>query len=153
LAGLIMNSANPSTAIQRGMPFDGVRRVLPILLSCARDKDAEDAARRLFDERVAVSTVTKALEEKREAEETWRAERAENDLLRERIAEIAAQVAHMSMDKAGSPIAEILEETASIRPAGFERVSNGDDGRPPEGSLTDRIRKLQKATSRVSSAS
>ena len=115
--------------------------------------DAEDAARRLFDERVAVSTVTKALEEKREAEETWRAERAENDLLRERIAEIAAQVALMSMDKAGSPIAEILEETASIRPAGFERVTNGDDGRPPEDSLTDRIRKLQKATSRVSTAS
>jgi len=115
--------------------------------------DAEDAARRLFDERVAVSTVTKALEEKREAEETWRAERAENDLLRERIAEIAAQVAHMSMDKAGSPVAEILEETASIRPAGFERVANGDDGRTPEDSLTDRIRKLQKATSRVSTAS
>jgi chromosome segregation ATPase len=115
--------------------------------------DAEDAARRLFDERVAVSTVTKALEEKREAEETWRAERAENDLLRERIAEIAAQVVHMSMDKPGSPIAQILEETASIRPAGFERVTNGDDGRPPEGSLTERIRKLQQATSRVSTAS
>src|SRR6202030_401027 len=79
--------------------------------------DAENAARRLFDERVAVSTVNKALEEKREVEETWRAERAENDLLRERIADIAALVAHMSMDKAGSPIAEILEETASIRPA------------------------------------
>jgi chromosome segregation ATPase len=114
--------------------------------------DARDAARRP-DERVAVSTVNKVLEEKREAEETWRTERAENDLLRERIADIAAQVAHMSMDKAGSPIAEILKETASIRPAGFERVGNGGDGRPPEGSLTDRIRKLQKATSRVSTAS
>jgi chromosome segregation ATPase len=115
--------------------------------------NAEDAARRLFDERVAVSTVNKALEEKSEAQETWRTERAENDLLRERIADIAAQVAHMSMDKAGSPMAAILKETASMRPAGFERVANSGDGRPPEGSLTDRIRKLQNATSRVFTAS
>lgn len=113
--------------------------------------DADDAARRLFDEPVAVSTVNKALEEK--CEETWRTERAENDLLRERIADIAAQVAHMSMDKAGSPIAEILKETASVRPASFERVANGNDGRPPESNLADRIRKLQKATSRVFTAS
>jgi len=111
--------------------------------------EADDAARRLFDERVAVSTVNKALEERREAEETWRAERAENDLLRERIADIAAQVAHMSMDRADSTIAEILKEAASIRQAGSERIVNGSDGRPA-GSLTDRIRNLRKAASGIS---
>jgi chromosome segregation ATPase len=110
--------------------------------------DAEDAARRLFDERVAVSTVNKALEERREAQETWRAERDENDLLRERIADIAAQVAHMSMDKADSTIAEILKEAASIRPVASERVVNGNDGLPT-GSLTERIRDLQKGASRI----
>jgi chromosome segregation ATPase len=116
------------------------------------ERDAEDSARRLFNERVAVSTMTKALEEKREADDTRRTERAENDLLRDRIADIAAQVAHMSMNEAGSPIAAILTDTAGLRPAGFERV-NGGDAVSPGGNLVERIRKLQKATPRVSSAS
>jgi len=117
------------------------------------ERDAEDAARRLFNERVAVSTMTKALEEKREADDTRRTERAENDLLRERIAEIAAQVAHMSMNEAGSPIAAILKDSPGIRQAGFERVANGGDAVSPGGNLVERIRELQNATSRVSSAS
>lgn len=89
----------------------------------------------------------------REAEETCRAERAENDLLRERVADIAAQVAHMSMDKAGSPAAELLKEAQSIRPTGFERVASRGEGEQPGGNLADRIRKLQKAPSRASTAS
>jgi chromosome segregation ATPase len=117
------------------------------------ERDAEDAARRLFNERVTVSAMTKALEEKREADETWRVERAEHDLLRERIADIAAQVAQMSMNEAGSPIAAILKDTAGIRQAGVERVANGGDAAAPTGNLIERIRKLQKAASRVSSAS
>jgi chromosome segregation ATPase len=116
------------------------------------ERDAEDAARRLFDERVAVSTMTKALEEKREADDTRRTERTENDLLRERIADIAAQVAHMSMKEAGSPIAAILKDTAGLRQAGFERA-NGGDAASPGGNLVERILKLQNATPRVSSAS
>ena len=116
------------------------------------ERDAEDAARRLFDERVAVSTMTKALEEKREADDTRRTERTENDLLRERIADIAAQVAHMSMKEAGSPIAAILKDTAGLRQAGFER-GNGGDAVSPGGNLVERILKLQNATPRVSSAS
>ena len=117
------------------------------------ERDAEEAARRLFNERVTVSTMTKALEEKREADETRRTERAENDLLRDRIADIAAQVAHMSMNEAGSPIAAILKDTAGIRQAGFERVTNGGDPAAPGGNLVERIRKLQNGPSRVSSAS
>jgi chromosome segregation ATPase len=116
------------------------------------ERDAEDAARRLFDERVAVSTMTKALEEKREADDTRRTERAENDFLRERIADIAAQVAHMSMNEAGSQIAAILKDTAGLRQVGLERV-NGGDAASPGGNLVERIRKLQNATPRVSSAS
>jgi chromosome segregation ATPase len=116
------------------------------------ERDAEDSARRLFNERVAVSTMTKALEEKREADDTRRTERAENDFLRERIADIAAQVAHMSMNEAGSPIAAILTDTAGLRQAGFERA-NGGDAASPGGNLVERIRKLENATPRVSSAS
>jgi chromosome segregation ATPase len=116
------------------------------------ERDAEDSARRLFNERVAVSTMTKALEEKREADDTRRTERTENDFLRERIADIAAQVAHMSMNEAGSPIAAILTDTAGLRQAGFERA-NGGDAVSPGSNLVERIRKLQNATPRVSSAS
>ncbi len=116
------------------------------------ERHAEDSARRLFDERVAVSTMTKALEEKREADDTRRTERAENDFLRERIADIAAQVAHMSMNEAGSPIAAILTDTAGLRQPGLERV-NGGDAVSSGGNLVERIRKLQNATPRVSSAS
>jgi chromosome segregation ATPase len=116
------------------------------------ERDAEDSARRLFNERVAVSTMTKALEEKREASDTRRTERAENDFLRERIADIAAQVAHMSMNEAGSPIAAILTDTAGLRQPGFERA-NGGDAVSPGSNLVERIRKLQNATPRVSSAS
>jgi chromosome segregation ATPase len=115
------------------------------------ERDAEDSARRLFDERVAVSTLTKALEEKRESDDTRRTER-ENDFLRERIADIAAQIAHMSMNEAGSPIAAILTDAAGVRQAGFERV-NGGDAVSPGGNLVERIRKLQNAMPRVSSAS
>jgi chromosome segregation ATPase len=117
------------------------------------ERDAEDAARRLFDERVAVSTMTKALEEKREADDARRTESVENDLLRERVADIAARVAHMSMNEAGSPVAAILKDATGIRQAGFERAANGGDAGLPGGNLVERIRKLQNATSRVSSAS
>jgi chromosome segregation ATPase len=117
------------------------------------ERDAEDATRRLFNERVAVSTMTKALEEKREADDTRWTERAENDLLRERIVDIAAQVAHLSINEAGSPIAAILKDTAGIRQTGFDRVANGGDAVAPGANLVDRIRKLQNAASRVSPAS
>lgn len=110
-------------------------------------QDAEDAAQRLFDERVAASTVAKALEEQREAEKTWRAEHAENNLLRERIADIAAQVAQMSMNETSPPIAATLKDATNIRPASVNR----DEG--AGSNLADRIRKLQSAASRVSTAS
>jgi chromosome segregation ATPase len=93
---------------------------------------------------------------KHEAEASWRTERAENALLRERINDIAAQVAHMvmTMDKAG-PIEAILAASASIRPEAYQRGPSPDaDAEPvPEGNLTDRIRKLQNGASRASPTS
>ena len=103
--------------------------------------EAQDATRR---------TAAKSPEERRQADETWR---AESDLLRERIADIAAQVAQMSMDKADSAVAEILKETAGNRPTGFERLANSDDGAQRGGNPTGRIRKPQSAASKVSTAS
>ena len=112
------------------------------------EREAGEARQRLFDEQVAVSDMTKALEEKREADDAWRTERAENQFLRERIAEIAAQVAHLSMNETGAPIATILKDaTAGIRSAGHDRA-NGGDAAPT--SLVDRIRKLQTAASSAS---
>lgn len=116
------------------------------------EREAGEAKHRLFDEQVAVSNMTKALEEKREADDAVRTERAENEFLRERIADIAAHVAHLSTNEAGSPIATILKDaTTGVRPPGHERPANGSDAGP--ANLVERIRKLQTSTSRVSSAS
>jgi chromosome segregation ATPase len=113
------------------------------------EREAGEAKQRLFDEQVTVSNMTRALEEKRESDDAWRTERAENQFLRERIADIAAQVAHLSMNEAGSPIATILKDaTAGVRPAGHDRPANGNDAGP--ANLVDRIRKLQTATSSAS---
>lgn len=116
------------------------------------EREAADAARRLFDERVSVSAAAKASEEKREADATWRAMRAENDLLRERIADIAAQVAHISMNESGLPITTIIKDAASICPSSVDRVANGNDGSLRGGNLLDRIHKLQNTSSPVSTA-
>jgi chromosome segregation ATPase len=84
----------------------------------------------------------------REAEATWKAERNENTLLRERISDIAAQIAHMTMtlEKSGSPIAAILADSANGM-GGTEVTA------PRPGNLTDRIRALQPGASRISTAS
>jgi chromosome segregation ATPase len=84
----------------------------------------------------------------READATWRAERNENTVLRERISDIAAQIAHMTMtlEKSGSPIAAILADSAN-------GIDGGEVTAPRPGNLTDRIRALQSGTSRVSTAS
>jgi chromosome segregation ATPase len=116
------------------------------------ERDAEDAAQRLLSERAAVSATTKALAEKREADDTQRVDRGEIELLRERIADIAAEVAHKFMNETGSSPASILNDTAGIRQAGFERAPNGGDAVSSQSNLLERIRNLHSGTSRVSSA-
>jgi chromosome segregation ATPase len=86
---------------------------------------------------------------KREAEESWAQERVENALLRERINDIAAEIARLTaaLEGQGSPIEAILagEPAGTARPVNGERKGEGD-GR---GTLADRIRALQTRASRI----
>ncbi len=92
---------------------------------------------------------------KRETESTWAAERVENALLRERINDVAAEVARLTVVLEGpnSPIEAILAgDTTPAR----ESVS-GENGRSKiaeaKGNLADRMRALQTRASRVQTAS
>jgi chromosome segregation ATPase len=85
---------------------------------------------------------------KREAEENWAAERVENALMRERINDVAAEVARVASKLEGpnSPIDAILAaETARDQAA----VAAGAELEPASGDLADRIRALQGHASRV----
>jgi chromosome segregation ATPase len=114
----------------------------------ARIEQLEREAGEARQRQVTASDMTRALEETGPSDDAWRTERAENQFLRERIADIAAQVAHLAMNDAGSPIATILKDAAtSARPAGHDR-GNGSDAEP--ANLVDRIRRLQTVTSPAS---
>jgi chromosome segregation ATPase len=94
---------------------------------------------------------------KREAEQTWAAERVENALLRERINDIAAEIARLTvaLEGADSPVEALLagEMTANApRAVNGERKSAAAGGER-RGSLADRIRALQTKASRVPAAS
>ncbi|PWB57324.1 MAG: hypothetical protein C3F17_20865 [Bradyrhizobiaceae bacterium] len=93
---------------------------------------------------------------KHEAEETWAAERVENALLRERINDVAAEVARLTAALEGpeSPIETILARDASLTPAANGPAKRGGEGgeEAAKGSLADRIRSLQSRASRVTSA-
>jgi chromosome segregation ATPase len=100
---------------------------------------------------------------KREAESSWAAERVENALLRERINDVAAEVAKLAVTLEGpnSPIEAILA-SAEAAPALPRRAATGpvlvpandigedDDGK---GSLADRMRALQTRASRLTTSS
>jgi hypothetical protein len=90
-----------------------------------------------------------------DGESSWAAERMENALLRERINDIAAEIARLTamLEGADSPIEQILV-------AAPPRVANGGPAAPAEfapplmpersaGSLADRIRALQTRRPRV----
>jgi chromosome segregation ATPase len=94
----------------------------------------------------------------REAEATWAAERVEGAILRERIHDVAAEVARITavLEGQGSPIETILASESRAGPNG-PRGPNGEGGpgtaaHDPRGSLADRIRALQARASRVSPA-
>jgi chromosome segregation ATPase len=92
---------------------------------------------------------------KREAESTWAAERVENALLRERINDVAAEVARLTAALEGpdSPIESILAEAPAVGRANGTRGEGGKLETPQQsrGSLADRIRALQSTASRVAS--
>ena len=95
---------------------------------------------------------------KREAEQTWAAERVENALLRERINDIAAEIARLTiaLEGADSPIEAML--AVASPPANGPRPINGERNPAPEGgeakgNLADRIRALQLKASRLPATS
>jgi chromosome segregation ATPase len=95
---------------------------------------------------------------KRETEEAWNSERVENALLRERINDVAAEVARLAsaLEGPNSPIDAILAaETVRPRPMVVEKPTNGEAkvAEAPSangGNLADRIRALQTHASRLS---
>jgi chromosome segregation ATPase len=95
----------------------------------------------------------------RDAETSWAAERMENALLRERINDIAAEVARLTVVLEGpdSPIEGMLaNDNAGTRPEanGTNGAAGANGGNPgPGGTLADRIRALQSRASRLTVAS
>ena len=98
---------------------------------------------------------------KREAEASWAAERVENALLRERINDVAAEVAKLAVTLEGpnSPIEAILA-TSEVRPPARRPAATGpvpvpanDTGDEDKGSLADRMRALQTRASRLTTSS
>jgi chromosome segregation ATPase len=113
----------------------------------ARERGDGERAR---DDRVKLQRELVTL--KRDTEATWEKERAENAVMRERINDVAAQVAQLTtaLEGPGSPIETILAADAIGRATG----GNGASEAPPAGkaSLADRIRALQNRASRAAGA-
>lgn len=103
----------------------------------------EDKLRLALEERARLQRDLNTIHQ--QAEGAWATERMENALLRERINDIAAEVAKMAMTLEGpnSPIEAIL----AAEPAGQPRPAN-DAGPAASGTLADRIRALQSHASR-----
>jgi chromosome segregation ATPase len=126
-----------------------------------RSRSAADALNKekaLVEDQLAQSLAerTKLQQEiaamKREAEQSWAAERVENAMLRERINDIAAEIARLTvaLEGQGSPLEAML--AGETVPANGQRAASAERrGAPGEGSgnLADRIRALQKKASRV----
>ena len=92
---------------------------------------------------------------KRDTEEAWASERVENALLRERINDVAAEVARLAsaLEGPNSPIDAILAaETARDQraPHGLAKCDVKSPASPANGgNLADRIRALQSHASRL----
>jgi len=97
---------------------------------------------------------------KRDTESTWASERVENALLRERINDVAAEVARLTaaLEGPGSPIEAILAGDAAAQAARSSASVNGireatEPAQDAKSTLADRIRALQGAASRVATSS
>jgi chromosome segregation ATPase len=101
---------------------------------------------------------------RREADTTWASERVENALLRERINDVAAEVARLTavLEGPGSPIESMLAveapgarqaraDAASDVNGGNDEAATIDSPQQGKGTLADRIRALQSTASRVAS--
>ncbi|MET0678757.1 MAG: hypothetical protein ABW175_23410, partial [Bradyrhizobium sp.] len=112
----------------------------------------EEQLRLARDERGKLQRDINAIQQ--QAESSWATERMENALLRERINDIAAEVANLAIQLEGpnSAIEAMLAaEPAPKKPA---KPANDVTGTPPAGSegggtLAERIRALQSHASRA----
>src|SRR6266699_1465930 len=114
----------------------------------------EEQLRLARDERARLQRDINAIQQ--EAESSWATERMENALLRERINDIAAEVAKLAMQLEGpnSPIEAMLSE----EPAGSAKAprpangaaANGSAAPEGGGTLAERIKALQYHASRAS---
>jgi chromosome segregation ATPase len=122
----------------------------PALDKLKSEKGAvEEQLRVARDERAKLQREVNTIQQ--QAESSWATERMENALLRERINDIAAEVAKLAMQLEGpnSPIEAML----ATEPAKANGVANGaaPHGSPAEGggTLAERIRALQAHASRA----
>jgi chromosome segregation ATPase len=117
----------------------------------------EDQLRTARDERAKLQRDLNAIQQ--QAESSWATERMENALLRERINDIAAEVAKLAMQLEGpnSPIEALLAAEAgqpprpAPRPANDAATNGAAAAGLPEGggTLAERIRALQAHASRA----
>ena len=126
----------------------------PALEKLKTEKAAvEEQLRAARDERAKLQRDVNAIQQ--QAESSWATERMENALLRERINDIAAEVAKLAMQLEGpnSPIEAMLasEPAKPARPTNGAAVASGAPaGSPPQGgTLAERIRALQSHASRA----
>jgi DNA repair exonuclease SbcCD ATPase subunit len=109
---------------------------------------AEEQLRVARDERTQLQRDINAI--RQQAESSWATERMENALLRERINDIAAEVAKLAIQLEGpnSPIEAMLaaEPANTIKPANGTAAHGGV---PEGGTLAERIRALQSHASRA----
>ena len=90
---------------------------------------------------------------KREAEASWASERVENALLRERINDVAAQIAQMTVVLEGpnSPIEAILAADSATAKSAARTGSKTAAEPDKKGNLAERMRALQARASRLPS--
>ena len=124
----------------------------PALDKLKSEKTAlEEQLRVTRDERAKLQRDINTIQQ--QAESNWATERMENALLRERINDIAADVAKLAMQLEGphSAIDAILGDQATARVAnGAAVAANGTAATPPQGgTLAERIRALQAHASRA----
>jgi DNA repair exonuclease SbcCD ATPase subunit len=114
----------------------------------------DEQLRKSEEERARLQQEIEAM--RRQAETTWADERMENAVLRERINDVAAQVARLtaSLEGPGSPIHSIVEADAAvasppINGSNGHAVSSGAKETGGKGTLAERIRALQSRASRL----
>ena len=129
----------------------------PMLDRLRSEKSAvEEQLQKARDERAKLQRDLNAIQQ--QAESSWATERMENALLRERINDIAAEVAKLAMTLEGpnSPIEAILA-AEPVAPVRIEAPANGAAAKgaiaqAASGTLADRIRALQSHASRARQA-